>query len=211
MQHKLRVWISKHLEENFVAYFTMLVFLIIGIVVGAITIKMLNIDQKNKILSFFNSFFVLMNGNEIDNLMLFKESIKNNFRTVLIIWLTGAIIIGIPIIPVIVVLRGFALGFTVGFLVNEFGAKGFLFSVLAIMPQNLFIIPGIISISSIGINFSLSNVKGNKIKSNYNNLFSNFINYSTLIFLFSLVIFIGSLVEAYVTPIFMRLITDYIN
>lgn len=152
-----------------------------------------------------------MNGNEIDNLMLFKESIKNNFRTVLIIWLTGAIIIGIPIIPVIVVLRGFALGFTVGFLVNEFGAKGFLFSVLAIMPQNLFIIPGIISISSIGINFSLSNVKGNKIKSNYNNLFSNFINYSTLIFLFSLVIFIGSLVEAYVTPIFMRLITDYIN
>ncbi|SHI01309.1 stage II sporulation protein M [Sporanaerobacter acetigenes] len=211
MQHKLRVWISKHLEGNFVAYFTMLVFLIIGIVVGAITIKMLNIDQKNKILSFFNSFFVLMNGNEIDNLMLFKESIKNNFRTVLIIWLTGAIIIGIPIIPVIVVLRGFALGFTVGFLVNEFGAKGFLFSVLAIMPQNLFIIPGIISISSIGINFSLSNVKGNKIKSNYNNLFSNFINYSTLIFLFSLVIFIGSLVEAYVTPIFMRLITDYIN
>lgn len=211
MQHKLRVWISKHLEGNFVAYFTMLVFLIIGIVVGAITIKMLNIDQKNKILSFFNSFFVLMNGNEIDNLMLFKESIKNNFRTVLIIWLTGAIIIGIPIIPVIVLLRGFALGFTVGFLVNEFGAKGFLFSVLAIMPQNLFIIPGIISISSIGINFSLSNVRGNKIKSNYNNLFSNFINYSTLIFLFSLVIFIGSLVEAYVTPIFMRLITDYIN
>lgn len=211
MQHKLRVWISKHLEGNFVAYFTMSVLLIIGIVVGAITIKMLSIDQKNKILSFFNSFFVLMNGNEIDNLMLFKESIKNNFRTVLIIWVTGAIIIGIPIIPVIVLLRGFALGFTVGFLVNEFGAKGFLFSVLAIMPQNLFIIPGIISISSIGINFSLSNVKGNKIKSNYNNLFSNFINYSTLIFLFSLVIFIGSLVEAYVTPIFMRLITDYIN
>ncbi|WP_416197933.1 MAG: Stage II sporulation protein M [Sporanaerobacter sp.] len=211
MRHKLRVWISKHLEGNFVAYFTMSVLLIIGIVVGAITIKMLSIDQKNKILGFFNSFFVLMNDNEIDNLILLKESIKNNFRTVLIIWLTGAIIIGIPIIPVIVVLRGFALGFTVGFLVNEFGAKGFLFSVLAIMPQNLFIIPGIVSISSIGINFSLNNVKGKKIKNNYNNLFSNFINYSILILLFSIVIFIGSLVEAYITPIFMRLITDYIN
>jgi stage II sporulation protein M len=187
----------------------MTIFLIIGIIIGAIAIKILNIEQKSQIIGFFNSFFKMLNNNDVNSYQLLKQSVLSNFKTILIIWITGMVVIGIPAIPIIVILRGCALGFTVGFLVNEFGTKGFLFSLLAILPQNLFVIPGIISIASIGVGFSINNVK-NKNRILKNTFFKNILSYSLLILFFSFVIFIGSIVEAYITPIFMKLIIEYI-
>lgn len=209
MLYKIRNWLYKHFQNNFIIYFTMTIFLIIGIIIGAITIKILNIEQKSQIIGFFNSFFKMLNNNDVDSFQLLKQSVLSNFKTILIIWITGMVVVGIPAIPIIVILRGFALGFTVGFLVNEFGAKGFLFSLLAVLPQNLFVIPGIISIASIGVGFSINNLK-NKNKMLKNTFFKNILSYSLLILFFSVVIFIGSIVEAYITPIFMKLIIEYI-
>lgn len=189
----------------------MCILLVIGIVVGAITIKVLKIEERNEIVGFFNSFFKLVNNDDLNSSLLLKESLKGNIKTILIIWLTGTIIIGIPVIPVIVLLRGFAIGSTVGFLVNEFGVKGFLFSIFALLPQNIFIVPGIISISSIGLSYSLNRVKGNKSRGINNYSVSNFINYSGLIFLFCILILVGSLIEAYISPLFMKFIVGYIN
>ena len=83
--------------------------------IGAATIKILDIDQKNDIILFLNSFFKAIDGNNFDNLLILKQSFIDNFKTIGLIWLTGIIVIGVPIIPIIVLFRGFALGF-VGFL-----------------------------------------------------------------------------------------------
>lgn len=210
MQHKLKNWLYRHFKDNFLVYFTIIVFLIIGIIIGAVSIRILDSDQKGQVIIFFNSFFKLISNDEVDSFLLLKESILNNLKTIFLIWITGIIIIGIPIIPIIILLRGFAIGFTVGFLVNEFGIKGLLFALFSILPQNLFVIPGIISISSIGMVNSLNSIRRKRLQSTYNHKLTNFINYSVIIFIFSIIIMIGSLVEAYITPIFMRLITDYI-
>lgn len=57
---------------------------------------------------------------------------------------------------------------------------------------------------------SLNSIKGKKLRLNYNHKLTSFINYSIIILIFSIIILIGSIVEAYITPIFMKLITDYI-
>lgn len=211
MQYKVKNLFIKNFRENFIIYFAMIVFLIVGIVIGSITIKILNAEQKGEILNFFNSFFKSLDHKDYNNLQILKQSMSDNFKTIFVIWLTGILIIGIPIIPIMVLLRGFALGFTVGFLVNEFGVKGFLFSFLAILPQNIFIIPGIICIGSTGLIFSIKQVKNNKIKFYKRNVFQDIINYSIGILFFSIVVFIGSLVEAYITPVFLKLLTDYFS
>ena len=210
MQHKAKGWLYKHFKDNFLIYFIMFAFLIIGIIIGAISIRVLNSEQKGQVISFFNSFFKLISKDNVESFLLLKESVLNNFKTIFLIWITSFIIIGIPIIPVIILLRGFAIGFTVGFLVNEFKMKGLLFALFSILPQNLFIIPGIISIASIGMVNSLNSIKGKKLRLNYNHKLTSFINYSIIILIFSIIILIGSIVEAYITPIFMKLITDYI-
>lgn len=189
----------------------MIIFLIAGIIIGSITIKILDTEQKGEILNFFNSFFKSLDSKEYNNLQILRQSVSDNFKTIFVIWITGILIIGIPIIPMIVLIRGFALGFTVGFVVNEFGIKGFLFSLFAILPQNIFIIPGIIFIASTGLIFSLKQIRSRKNRRYKENTLQDIISYSITILTFSIVVFIGSLVEAYITPVFIKLLTDYFS
>ena len=204
--YRVKRWLLKHFQDNFLIYFSLTIIFVIGIIIGAITIKVLNIEQKNSIITFLNSFFKTMDNIGLDNLSVLKQSIIDNFKTIGIIWATGLIIIGIPVIPIITTFRGFALGFTVGFLVNEYGIKGFLFSILGILPQNLFIIPGIISISVTGMAFSINSIKNKKNRLKNNRIGSNIINYSILILFFSIIVFIGILIEAYISPVFLGFI-----
>lgn len=209
MPNKIRRWLFRQLQDNFIVYFLVVVVFAIGIVVGAMTIKILDIDQKNDIILFLNSFFKTIDGNNLDSLPIIKQSIIDNFKTIGLIWLTGIIIIGLPIIPVVILFRGFALGFTVGFLVNEYGAQGFLFSILGILPHNLFTIPGLVSIASTGMAFSINSIKERRLNTKNKNLYFNIINYSVLILLFSILVLAGCLVEAYISPIFLRLLSGY--
>jgi stage II sporulation protein M len=202
--NKIKRWLFRQFQDNFIIYFIITIIFAIGIIIGAITIKVLNIEQKNGIIVFLNSFFKTMDSN-FQSSSILKQSIVDNFKTIGLIWIIGMLFIGMPIIPIAILFRGFALGFTVGFLVNEYGIQGFLFSILGIMPQNLFIIPGIISISSIGIAFSIRNIKNRKISIRNNTLRLNIVNYSILILFFSVIIFIGCLIEAYISPIFLQL------
>lgn len=204
MLNKIKRWLFRQFQDNFIIYFIITIIFAIGIIIGAITIKVLNIEQKNGIIVFLNSFFKTMDSN-FQSSSILKQSIVDNFKTIGLIWIIGMLFIGMPIIPIAILFRGFALGFTVGFLVNEYGIQGFLFSILGIMPQNLFIIPGIISISSIGIAFSIRNIKNRKISIRNNTLRLNIVNYSILILFFSVIIFIGCLIEAYISPIFLQL------
>lgn len=210
MFYKIKNWFQNYLKINYVTFFTMIILFIIGIIIGSISIKILNGEQKQQIINFFNSFLKILNNEDINSTELLKQSVLNNLKTIVLVWIMGILTIGVPIIGLIIIIRGFTLGFTVGFLINEFGGKGFLFSLLAVLPQNIFIIPGILFISSIGIGFSLNNSK-NKKSIKMNNIKAvNFINYSIFVFLFSILIFCGSLIEAYITPVFLKLITEYI-
>lgn len=209
--YRIKRWLLKHFQDNFLIYFSLTIIFVIGIVIGAITIKVLNIEQKNDIITFLNSFFKTMDSSGLDNLSVLKQSIIDNFKTIGLVWITGLIIIGIPIIPIIIIFRGFALGFTVGFLVNEYAIKGFLFSILGILPQNLFIIPGIIAISSTGMAFSINGIKNKKNRLRNNKIGSNIINYSILILFFSIIVFIGTLIEAYISPIFLGVLWNYLK
>ncbi|MCF6465890.1 stage II sporulation protein M, partial [Clostridium sp. Cult2] len=188
MPNNIKRWLFKQFQDNFIIYFLIIILFAIGIIIGSITIKVLDFNQKNDIMIFLNSFFQAIDSNKFTSISILKQSIIDNFKTVGVIWISGMIYIGIPIIPITIMFRGFALGFTVGFLVNEYGIQGFLFSILGILPQNLFIIPGIVSIASIGIAFSINCIKRKKIRARHINLFGKIVDYTILIFIFSIII-----------------------
>lgn len=183
----------------------------IGISGGAITIRILDAGQKKELIDFLDSFFRILNEGDINSFTLLKQSILNNFQTVAFIWFSGIIVIGMPVLLAILILRGFIIGFTVGFLIEAVGFKGFLFALFTILPQNIFVIPGLIIISVIGIRFSLVIIK-NRFKNQVRR--QTFINiltqYTLSITMISILILIGSFIEAYISPIFMRLISGYI-
>ncbi|KNF07421.1 stage II sporulation protein M [Gottschalkia purinilytica] len=197
--------LKKHIRDNIILYFILVLSLMIGIASGAITINMLNPTQKKELIDFLNSFFRVLNTN-IDNSVLLKHSLENNIYIFLIVLILGISIIGGPLILGVVLLRGFIIGFTVGFLVKEVGMKGVLFSTLVIVPQNIFIIPWILIASAISLCFSLRIIKNKFNKSIKINLLNEMLRYSFIMTILSVLLVIGSFVESYITPMFMKLL-----
>lgn len=202
--------IYKNIKDNFILYFLLVLILMVGISAGAITINALGKEQSQNLISFLDSFLKVLSQEKIDSFTLLKHSLINNLQTIILIWILGITVIGLPLIIFIVALRGFIVGFSVGFLINELGFKGFVFSILTILPQNIFVIPGVIALSTLSINFALKIITNKTRPGAKFSFLSELTKYSISASFFSLVIIMGSFVEAYVTPLFMKILLGYV-
>lgn len=97
-------------------YFIISIIFVFGIISGAITIKVISPEKNNEVIFFLNSLFKAIDNNSLNSISILKQSLLDNYKAILIIWLSGLIFLGIFVSPVIMLFKGFALGFSVGFL-----------------------------------------------------------------------------------------------
>ncbi len=199
--------IEKQLKDNIASYSLVLVFFIAGIAAGAFTVDALSLAQKEELIAYFQNFFSILDKEPVQSAFVFKQSLLNNSQFVFFIWLLGITVIGVPLILMVVAIKGFIIGFSVSFLVEGMGFKGFLFALAAVLPQNLFIVPGILFAGVLGISFSVSMFRRRKaqLKKKFTN---GLAVYSFNVLISLTLLFIGSLVEGYVTPIFIKLFSN---
>lgn len=190
----------------------MIIMLVIGLSAGAFTVRGLNQEQRNQLINYFNGFFQLYKNQKIEINQLIKISLIENFKLVLILWLLGATIVGIPFICVVIFLKGFIVGFSSGFIVSMLGSKGIVFSLLTLLPKEIIIIPCLITLCVNGINFSLNIIRSKSIKHFYKeNLKTDFLAYCIVTMFFSGIVFLAVLLESYTTPIFVRIISEHLK
>lgn len=203
----LKEKLSKHIKYNYILYIVIIMSFMIGVASGAFTVNNLNEVQKDEITNYISKFYQIASSTSINSMQIFKQSILNNFETVFILWLLGATIVGIPFIFFVIGIRGFILGFTIGFLINELKFKGILFTLVAILPQNIFILLGIMFIAVTSINFSLYILKNRKFS--VSELFSQFVSYTFVVYAGFITAIIGCFIESYVSPhiLFVQLFT----
>lgn len=206
MINNIMNFVYKHFKSNIFLYFLILVFFMVGISIGAILINAIGINEKNQLINFINTLFNVLENDSLEPLNIFKYSYKNNIISIILIWVMGIIIIGVPLILFIVMLKGVALGFTVGILFTEFGMKGLIFALLTIVPQNIFIIPSIIIASVLSINFALKTINLRINNTKRISFRKRCITFTSIIILLSLLLIIGGLIEGYFTPVFMKIV-----
>lgn len=200
--------IVKHIQENMLIYFTVLLFFMIGISSGAFITKALSDVENKELIDYIENFFKILNTKEINNYLILKQALISNLKMALLIWILGVTIIGIPIILLLVLIRGFIIGFTVGFFIKQMKLKGLVFSIFSMLPQNILIVPGIILIGVTSISFSIMLIKSRR-KNGYGNILNQFFIYSTSISIIYLIISLGCFVEAYISPLFIKLLSNY--
>ncbi len=201
----LRRNVIDYIRAHIVAYFFMILIFVIGIVIGAMAVKTLPDEQKSELIGYLRVFFQGLSEHPegiTDTHTLLINVLVNNAKIIAIMWLLGFTIVGIPFVLFIICLRGFVIGFTVGFLVNEYIMKGLLFAIASVLPHNFLAVPAILATGVSATTFSLMLVRQkNKGKTN---LFYSSIAYS-IFCLTMLVIMLGAaLVEVYVSPVFMK-------
>lgn len=202
MSLRVRNLSKRHFQNNFIIYFILGICFVVGIVVGAILINRLSANENYKIFNYFSWIFKYTEEWDYRKLDIFKLSLFSNIKIVLVIWILGLISLGILIIPLIICWKGATIGFTVGFLVKEFGMKGFIFALLGLLPHYLIIIPGILAVGAVGLSFSTYNVKSKSRRISSRDM----ADYSILILLFFIIILVGCFIEGFFTPYFLNLI-----
>jgi stage II sporulation protein M len=204
---KIQELLGRHVKNNLNTYFFLLLAFVAGVSAGAFTVNGLSSIQKSELTSYVTGFLQLLDRQNIDSSELLQISVVENAKLVLLLWILGVTIIGIPFIYLLIGIRGFITGFSSGFIIEAMGMKGVGFTLLTLLPKELVIVPCLIALGVNGINFSLNIIKNKSIRHiSKENLKTSFAAYCFVTTFFACVILGGILVEAYVTPVFIRII-----
>ncbi len=188
--------------------FVVIIF-ILGIIFGSVAVKTVDYDVKQSLFSYFNDFMNSLNDLEYDHHSLVSESIRFNLFNIAIIWAFGISVFLMPFITLLIFFKGFVLGFTVGFLVSEYGYKGIIIALTAIFPQNILIIPAYILAGVMGIYLSLRIIKYYRGIERLN--FQHFLKYSFDMAVLAFILFGGSVMETYISPYLFKFVLRFIS
>lgn len=197
-----------HLKNNSGRYFSLYMIFIVGVSAGAFTVNGLSTLQNEELSNYLQGFFEIVEKQRFNSNELLMISFQENIKAVALLWVLGVTIIGIPFIYLLVLVKGFIIGFSSGFIIKAMGGKGILFTFLTILPKEIILIPSIIALSVNGVNFSLNMIKSKSIKQILNqNLRMEIVRYTLFTLFFSVFVFFSSVIETYIIPVFIRIIT----
>ncbi|WP_088102356.1 stage II sporulation protein M [Halalkalibacter urbisdiaboli] len=206
----LRDTVLRHIEENRSIYIFTTVLFLIGIVFGAIVVNSLSLTQKHDLYKYLSQFFGQVSEGQVANSSeMFTQSFAHYAKYFGLMWILGLSIIGLPIILILLFLKGVVVGFTVGFLVNQMGMAGFFLSFVSIMPQNFILVPAFVIVGTASVSFCLKMIRQQFMKKSNVPIFPQFIKYSLLILCVGAALAFASGFEAYISPTLMKFVIDY--
>ncbi|MGB9791182.1 MAG: stage II sporulation protein M [Thermacetogeniaceae bacterium] len=204
---KLRLWISQH-REIFFPVVLMIAAFLAGLVCGALAIRTLSAEELRGLQDCLNRFLQEIKPfYEASNVIGFQgwyRILSVQLPVMGFLWILGLTVVGIPLIILTVGLRGFILGFTIGFLVKDQSLRGLLLAMAAVLPQNLCYVPALLGAGSIAFYFSLSLAQGHQGGS----IIKGIIFYTFLFALVLMVTIVGTWVEACFVPSLVRFVVS---
>lgn len=198
-----RFWLEHHLRESFRLYLLVVACFLAGIVAGALVVQFLAPEQLAELASFLDLSLAGLAGASLDQRALVQKALGQNLRFLLLVGFLGLTVVGVPLVLALIWLRGFMLGFTVGFLITEKAAAGVLLSAFTILPQNLFYIPAFVVAGAQAVGFSLRLIRGRQLAFSLP-LWEQFFGYVVAFAGVLVLVGVGGLVESYLTPAVMR-------
>ena len=193
------------IDDSKIIFLWVLLFLLIGIVLGSCTVYYMSDFNKVEIGTYFSEFLSFLGTNKISYLQVLLRSIFNIAPIVLIIVLLGFTLIGCPVILFIDLVKGYILGFTFALLASILGGKGTILLALGIVIQQIIFIPCIIILSTVAVKNSIIKIKEGVGKERLKNSRINK-NYMKVQSILSAILIIGIFIETYISPNLIKLV-----
>lgn len=192
---KIPYILKEHIKKNIKEYLIVSIVFLIGIIIGVIFINNSGENQKLEINDYLNTFIECLNGDyEVDTSNLVKSSIINNLILALSLWFIGSTVIGIPIVYIIIGIRGFCLGYTISSVMITYSVwKGILFSICTLLLQNIIFIPCILALAVSGIKLYKSIIKDKRTQ----NIKVEIARHTVFSLFMAILLVISSFIEVY--------------
>ncbi|HBI26648.1 MAG TPA: stage II sporulation protein M [Peptococcaceae bacterium] len=199
--------VAINIQKDFLVPVVMAIgFFLCGIILGALTLHSLNPVVQQELHQFMTLYIEEasdFSGEFISNLQSWGNILKTQAGTLFLLWIFGVTMVGSPLVLFALGARGFIIGFTVGYLVQQEAGKGLALALAGVLPQNLCYVPAFVGAGAVALYFSITLLRRQHAPLNRLGVYS-------LIFLFFLLLIVlGSWLEAYLVPLLLHLIAPF--
>lgn len=181
------------------------IILFIGIALGSIFVTLLHDSDKGKVIEQVRSFFNTIEINKVSHFQVLQSSFISNVIYIGVIWILGISIIGMPIILMMIGLKGFIIGFSLGSIILNYKIKGILAALGYLFPHVVILILLMLIVAYYALylsyNLFLSVIRKQSMH------FKGFIGYYHFLLLISIfIISIAAFIESYISPYLIRFV-----
>lgn len=203
--------LGRYFRRSAGVYALVVVVFLGGVIAGSLAVSALNGTQQTALVDYFEVFLrgLTRTADTVPPNEVTTGVLQAYLKTTGLLWILGVSVIGIPFVGLLLVIKGFALGFAASFLIQQMGARGVVFSLVAVLPQNLIAIPALLIIGASSISFSLSAL-GSRRRRRHFAWGREFLGYSLVVLIMTVLLLAASLIEGYLSPVLMRFVSRII-
>ena len=192
-------WLQPAQDRLSLLVFVVVLF-IVGVVFGSLIYNALTLEQQQHLASDVDHYAELFRAGLFpDAGATLRERAVFHAKWVLLIWLLGVTVVGMPLVLALDFLKGVLVGFSVGALIQGYGWDGLLFALAAVAPPNLIVIPALVLASVSAVRFSLHVVKHRLLQPG-GEIMQPLLAHTATSLLMLLALWGAALFESYVSP-----------
>jgi len=194
---------KEHFKRYRLRYFILTVIFIFGMFIGWSMPERLDTENGSELSSYISDILQNIPAAQIDGKLEMTRAVYLNGISLLIIWFLGFTIIASPIVAAILLYKGFCLGMAVSFLLTANDVQGIIMILLAVLPQNIFLIPIFVIASMLAINFSVALLKNEQGMRRH--LLKKFFRYSCCFAILFIAVVLSGYIQGYFDPWLLRM------
>lgn len=184
--------------ENRIIFMWILLFFLIGIVLGSYTVYYMSDIGKVELGGYFSNFLTFIKTANVDYAGILLQSIKGSIPIVLVIIVLGYTLIGFPFVLLINLFKGYILGFTFSLVITVLGTGGIGVVFSTLIVQNIIFVPVIMIISILSMKSSIIKLKSITKDNSRKELDAR--EYLIIQGILTCIIIVGIIVETYISP-----------
>ena len=100
-----------YVKRNCLVFLGVIFIFILGVVSGSVAVKSLTLGQKKELIECLSSFMTCLARDNIENPSFLAVAVQE-LKSLFCIWLMGITVIGLPFALLILLVKGFIIGFT---------------------------------------------------------------------------------------------------
>lgn len=197
--------LAEHIRKNKVLYLMAFTVFFVGIALGAGTVNTVSDAAREELNGYFGNFLSNAKAQDIDFIGVLKVCAGTNLKYVLFSLVISLTVFTLPLHALLLGIKGFSVGFTVGFLIRLYQWKGVLYGLLAAFPSAVVSVPVCAMIGVMCVGYACR-ARQNRDRITAGEKRTNFwMLVVTLGLLFALLC-VGSLFDAFLSPVVIKLL-----
>jgi len=197
-----------HIRKNLGSYFGVdkrsyilpVICLFTGVILGTASSLVLENATAEPINEYLKNFFSAYSLQGVDKSEIFKISIHNNIKMLIILWVCGLSVFLIPFLALYIGVKGFKIGFAISFLIRSYSYSGAMLALSSMLPQMLIVVPFMIIYSAYCIR-TVPKIRMFRERQLNNDSKKRLLSSNlSAVFLSAIVLSLASLMDCYIVP-----------